>query len=413
MERGAERLRPRHPRQAARRRGAPQGADADHGRPDDQPRRLRLPRRPALRHAPPAAQAAAVPRRSAGADQPDKARVLVDPGELDKKGTTAIDWYVPSPDGKLVAVSLSKGGTETGDVHVYDTDTAKEVYEVVPRVNGGTAGGDLAWAPDGKGFFYTRYPRGKERPAEDIDFYQQVYFHALGTPTEKDRYELGKDLPRIAEIKLEADDADRPAAGHGAERRRRRVRLLSARSGRQMAAIQHASRTSWFRPPSAGTTTCSSFRCEDAPRGKLLRLSVKNLDPVESEGGHSRGQGHHRHRFPRLFEPADGAADGDPAVRHLPARRTDGGALLRLRRQAARRAEAVAHLHRRRADAPDRRRHALLQRLLRRAAERLRVPGEIERDGEAAADHPAAGEPERRRGGARVRHEQGRHEGAR
>src|SRR5581483_5615092 len=32
-------------------------------------------------------------------DQPDKARVLVDPNEIDKKGTTAIDWYVPSPDG--------------------------------------------------------------------------------------------------------------------------------------------------------------------------------------------------------------------------------------------------------------------------------------------------------------------------
>src|SRR4029077_16257125 len=79
-------------------------------------------------------------------DQPDKARVLVDPGELDKKGTTAIDWYVPSPDGKLVAVSLSKGGTETGDVHGYDSATAKEMYEVVPRVNGGTAGGSLAWA---------------------------------------------------------------------------------------------------------------------------------------------------------------------------------------------------------------------------------------------------------------------------
>src|SRR5262249_54877630 len=42
-------------------------------------------------------------------DQPDKARVLVDPIELDQKGTTAINWFVPSPDGKLVAVSLSRG----------------------------------------------------------------------------------------------------------------------------------------------------------------------------------------------------------------------------------------------------------------------------------------------------------------
>jgi prolyl oligopeptidase len=124
-------------------------------------------------------------------EQPGKARILVDPTAIDAKGTTAIDWYVPSPDGKLIAVSLSKGGSESGDVHIYDVGTGKTVYEVVPRVHGGTAGGDLAWTPDGKGFYYTRYPRGDERPEADRDFYQQLWFHQLGTPTEKDRYEMG------------------------------------------------------------------------------------------------------------------------------------------------------------------------------------------------------------------------------
>src|SRR5262245_9711874 len=140
------------------------------------------------------------------ADKPGYARVLCDPGDLDKKGTTAIDWFVPSWDGKLVAVSLSKAGSELGDVHVFDVESGKETEVVIPRVNGGTAGGDLAWAADNKGFFYTRYPRGKERPVEDMGFYQQLYFHELGTPTDKDRYELGKDLPRIAEIKVEVHE---------------------------------------------------------------------------------------------------------------------------------------------------------------------------------------------------------------
>ena len=34
-------------------------------------------------------------------------RVLLDPNLLDADGTTTIDWFVPSPDGSLVAVSLS------------------------------------------------------------------------------------------------------------------------------------------------------------------------------------------------------------------------------------------------------------------------------------------------------------------
>jgi prolyl oligopeptidase len=136
-------------------------------------------------------------------DKPD--RVLLDPNELDKKGGTTIDWFVPSPDGKLVAVSLSKHGSESGDVHLYEVATGKPVDVVIPRVQGGTAGGYLAWTADGKGFYYTRYPRDKERPAADADFYQQLYFHELGTPGEKDRYEIGKDFPRIAEVQAEVE----------------------------------------------------------------------------------------------------------------------------------------------------------------------------------------------------------------
>jgi prolyl oligopeptidase len=134
-------------------------------------------------------------------------RVAVDPNVIDPTGGTSMDWYVASPDGKLVAVSLSLGGSEAGDVHVFDVATGKEKFEVVPHANSGTAGGDLAWTPDSRGFYYTRHPWPNERPAADLGFYQQVYYHELGTNPSEDRYEMGKDLPRIAEIQLDIDDA--------------------------------------------------------------------------------------------------------------------------------------------------------------------------------------------------------------
>src|SRR5262249_10227715 len=105
-----------------------------------------------------------------------------------------------------VAVSLSKGGSESGDVHVYEAATGKEQGDVVPRVNGGTAGGSVTWNADGTGFYYTRYPRGAERGEADMGFYPEIYFHKLGTKTEEDRYELGKDFPKIAEIQLDTSD---------------------------------------------------------------------------------------------------------------------------------------------------------------------------------------------------------------
>ena len=139
-------------------------------------------------------------------DEPASESVVLDLNAFDPTGGTSMDWYVPSPDGRLVGASLSVGGSESGDVHTFEADTGKPLADVVPRVNGGTAGGDMAWSPDGKGFFYTRYPREGECPAEDMNFYQQVWYHELGAPLEKDRYVFGKDLPRIAEIKLSMND---------------------------------------------------------------------------------------------------------------------------------------------------------------------------------------------------------------
>src|SRR5262249_50887284 len=58
-------------------------------------------------------------------------------------------------------------------------------------------------------FYYTRYPQGNERPPEDANFYQQVYFHKLGTDSAADTYVIGKDFPRIAEIQLSTGDDGR------------------------------------------------------------------------------------------------------------------------------------------------------------------------------------------------------------
>ena len=129
-------------------------------------------------------------------------RILVDPNTLNSKGTTAIDWYVPSHDGRFVAVTLSENGSEDGSVHLFDVPTGRKLEDVVPRVQYPTASGDLEWNADATGFYYTRYPQGKERPPQDANFYQQVYFHTIGTPAAQDRYVIGKEFPRIAECRI-------------------------------------------------------------------------------------------------------------------------------------------------------------------------------------------------------------------
>jgi len=134
---------------------------------------------------------------------------VLDPDAIDPQHLTEIDFAVPSPDGRYVAASLSSGGSESGDLHVYETATGQPLADIIPRVNYATAGGAVVWNSDSSGFYYTRYPRGGERPAADMHFYQQVYFHKLGDKPENDSYEIGKDFPRIAEISFAASSDNR------------------------------------------------------------------------------------------------------------------------------------------------------------------------------------------------------------
>jgi prolyl oligopeptidase len=129
-------------------------------------------------------------------------RVFLDPNVIDPTGGTAIDWYVPSPDGRRVAVSLSRGGSEDGDLHVFEVESGRDIGEVIPHVQYPTAGGSAAWSEDGSGLWYTRFP-GSERPEADRHFYQTVWWHKLGTPVTADRQVFGDGLPRVAEIQMQ------------------------------------------------------------------------------------------------------------------------------------------------------------------------------------------------------------------
>ena len=161
----------------------------------------------ALKRQPPANQPMLV--MLDGPDALETERVVLDPNTRNEKGTTAIDWFVPSHDGRLVAVSLSDNGSEQGTLRFFETATGNELSDVVPRVQNPTGGGSVAWNADGSGVFFTRYPAPMERPAADMGFHQQVWFHKLGTRSTFDTVSLGDELPRIAEVKLSASDDGR------------------------------------------------------------------------------------------------------------------------------------------------------------------------------------------------------------
>ncbi len=213
----------------------------------------------------------------ADADDRGSERVVVDPNVLDPSGRTSIDWYVPSFDGSKVAVSLSFAGTETGDVHVFDTATGRDLGDCVPRVNGGTAGGSLAWSADGGGFFYTRYPRPGERPPDELAFNVHVHWHALSSDPALDPYEIGREFPRIAEIRLESSHDGRftlasVQKGDGGEF----THWLRNRHGAWHALTRYEDRCVAARLGPDGAIYFVSLL--GAPRGRVLRLAPEAVD---------------------------------------------------------------------------------------------------------------------------------------
>jgi len=120
---------------------------------------------------------------SAGVD-----RVLVDPATLSPDATSALDWYYPSPDGRLLAYGVSEGGSEKSTLRVRDVETGRDLPDVIPW----TRACSLEWRPDGSGFFYTRYPeRGRVPPGEE-DYHRHVFEHSLGEDWGRDAQLFGE-----------------------------------------------------------------------------------------------------------------------------------------------------------------------------------------------------------------------------
>jgi prolyl oligopeptidase len=119
-------------------------------------------------------------------------RRLVDPNTLSADGTTALDWWYPSPDGSKIAYGLSEGGSEMSTLRIKEVESGKELAETIPR----TRSSSVSWLPDQTGFYYTQLPAPGSVPAGEESYHRKVYFHKLGTSVDEDRHIFGEGRPK-------------------------------------------------------------------------------------------------------------------------------------------------------------------------------------------------------------------------
>ncbi len=146
-------------------------------------------------------------RREAGQDQPVLLRrdgpegpdcLLLDPAVYEPDATSALDWWYPSPDGRLLAYGISRHGDEKSSLGIRDVETGRDLEDRIPN----TRYSSVAWLPDGSGFYYTRYPEPGSVPDGDENYWRRVFFHALGADWREDADVFGgsarEDMPGVA-----------------------------------------------------------------------------------------------------------------------------------------------------------------------------------------------------------------------
>ncbi len=125
-------------------------------------------------------------RRDAGQNQPvlyvregleGKDRVLVDVNQMSADATVALDWWVPSEDGKYLTYWTSPSGTEHSTVRILETETGRLLDEEIYVGRGRS----MAWKPDNSGFYYGRFPKKGTVPAGEELYNPRIFYHALGT----------------------------------------------------------------------------------------------------------------------------------------------------------------------------------------------------------------------------------------
>jgi len=115
--------------------------------------------------------------------------VLVDPNLMSAEGTTSLDWWSPSHDGRLLVYGISQNGDEDSTLFVRDVEKKKDLPDKIER----TKYASIAWLPDGKSFYYTRYPKKGTVPDGEENYHRTVYLHRIGDEPDNDTYVFGKD----------------------------------------------------------------------------------------------------------------------------------------------------------------------------------------------------------------------------
>ncbi len=129
--------------------------------------------------------------------------VALDPNTLSADGTIAVSVAAPSPDGRLLAYSVTESGSDWQEIRVRDLASGRDLPDTLLHCRFTRP----AWSKDSRGFYYGRFPAPGEVPELERANHQRVYWHRVGTPQTADALVYARpDDPTLAFHPFVTDD---------------------------------------------------------------------------------------------------------------------------------------------------------------------------------------------------------------
>lgn len=119
-------------------------------------------------------------------DDPETAKVFIDPNTFAKDGTISLDQVRFSTDGSKLAYSISEGGSDWRKIIIMDAESQDKIGDTLMDVKFS----GISWKGE-DGFYYSSYdkPDGSELSAKTDQ--HKLYYHKLGTPQSEDKVVFG------------------------------------------------------------------------------------------------------------------------------------------------------------------------------------------------------------------------------
>lgn len=205
-------------------------------------------------------------------------RVLLDPNSWAADAATALAEWVPSEDGRRLIYSVQDGGTDWRIVRVLDVETGQNLSEELRWIKFS----NFTWAPDGSGFWYSRFPAPEEgQTFQSTNLNQAVYFHRIGTPQSEDTLVYATpDRPRLGHNAQLTDDGrylvitTSESTDDRFEISVLDTRLRGGRPRTLFAGLDHK----WELVGSEGSRLIF-VTDRDAPRGRVVSVDLAQRNP--------------------------------------------------------------------------------------------------------------------------------------